>query len=977
MYSIILKAVTLLLFAVSALHSAGTGTNSSNGNYSECAPVVQNTREHALWKCPALPKFPKDEKYTVKLIDVDLYNGLYSCMYLDSSGKRIQECNFKSKAYINGINAAREKIMGNAGSGNQKNIVSKIDSGRQLSFRKDFNPLNVPMALSDEKEMGAVTKEINRIVGRFKQLRDISTGAGGELAKAEKSLEDIDNITYEHLVKPHLKGTSRGDLVQKDNNFALFLAGLITLNPDIVEGYNESSGKLKVKDAWMAKAKTVSAPEKELAKSTFDSIADSVKKGVHTLEGWGIKLINSLFVGNIMSSPISTAEYDVESAQQYARNISSYADIFEMKLWGYFYNINRRMDIAYNKIAIQLLIIVVVWFALTKGSGFGVRYMLEKKIVGEHQTHSVAMNTMASLLIFGSFFVSFSTPISSTNTVTSEADVQREMRMNNTIVKYIIRLAAEKGSEIATTMSDLALDATLNFIVKKQNVYSTTQIRNSFKSDILPLLYYAPSLDIVHKCSAYYNMGEDAMLSTHVTNGLDVSINEGYAKVSPFFKNNNINGISFGLCHRMLVNVASASRDVIYAASEADEMIDDADAIMAKSVSFLVKNNVMLQDRIGWINTFSIPMTYFMMKEYDMFLSKGIDSDKVKEKADEFAKSLSLATSSNITADDAGHEKSRIGKFLDWIRGTTRTVSDNAQDGSAKILSYVGKYMLFNALPGFSSVREGIYDYLKTLYGDVLKVQTSNSDKIKGDTGKSIAKAIMNVGGRFLSIVPAGLAGKFKSMLSKGDGNLSPVLWGTIIMVASFIIAYFIWKMSFVMLFITSISTLILLKIVLYYKDLMVHFLVSPFMVVWTFVTSNTGASKVSTFMKDTVVLMMFPSMIVFSSFTFIFIHELFDVLYMWIVEVMLKNQEANLSLMNYANSDTDGFSAYFTLYIMGEFMQMLIYLFSFYLAYAIIIQLPEKIIKKLGLQDSTTVNITQTSEKLAQDSRKHTTGMA
>ena len=372
---------------------------------------------------------------------------------------------------------------------------------------------------------------------------------------------------------------------------------------------------------------------------------------------------------------------------------------------------------------------------------------------------------------------------------------------------------------------------------------------------------------------------------------------------------------------------------------------------------------------MGWVNTFSVPITYFIMKYNDMFLSPGIDYDGIVKKAEENAKSMGIQNGNDIDLTGEGAEG--ISKTRS-ARAQLSRVSENVQDGLAGLTSWGSSFMLYNMLPGFASIRSGVYQYLDNIYSKYVKKDLERKGASRAF--RMAKKGLLNMAKRVARFVP------FTSVILGAIEKMIPDIskyfaWQTIILVLSFVIALGVWKLSFITIFLSSIAMMILLKTVLYFKELLIHTIISPFLVLWAFSGGQQGNSKMLDFMKDTLVLMVYPILIVLSSYTFIFVYELFSVLYTFLMTTMIEGQKATISLLSVANSDVSSFSAYYSMSMLGYMSSLMVDVFGLILAVIILLKLPELILKKMGLGDSNSMGITQNAEAIHSRGEKHANG--
>ncbi len=956
MNSVVLRYLfTATFITFSFLHAVTTEQN----NEMACEKEYQENTTEAPWKCPALPNFATDKSYgdaiSHELSDVNFNTGSYTCSYAHKdSGSRVQTCRFQSGVYQKSQQKIKDKLYGVTSEGEyQTGIFKLLDNPsyepNRISLNELFNPSNVdaPSYLKEkiEPELNRVHEEIK------KQMLSMGDEEKNSLQNSSVFLKELKTISYKHLVEPYYNPDVK-DALKKEGNFANFLAGLVTLNGDMVEGYNEDTGEIIINEEWKNKATAISAVE--------DGFVNEVRTGTNTVINW----VSDMFNGGERSAESISQQQDgnihAPDGSEYMLSVSSWVDIFEMKLWGYYYNLQRRLDLGYDVIATQLLYIMSMWFILMAGTKTGIGHIINRE-QGVKVTEENWMKALGMVVGLGVFFISLPSPITSTGgdgtSIVGNGDVEQEMSKNKTIIKYVIRESAEQGSNFATMLSDLGLDAFLSFVVKKQNIYSIDGIRKTFQSDVAHMSMYYPAYETVKQCRLFYNTSDADFYNA--VSPVTLNVEENW-KNELFAKSNNISNLSYNLCKKAFTIVGVAPHDLFLTIAETDERINDIDEVMAKAVNQLVLNHIAIQDKMGWVNTFNTPVSYFVMKHGDMFLSKGVDYDAIEKKAKSMVGSLGVQGEESIKMEDMAETYSKT-------RVAYGTVTDELQEKGSTFVSFFSSLMIYNVLPAFSAMQEGIQGHFDKVYGDMYKISQGNTVKKDGGAvGEALKGAINGIKG-MVGVLPIG---KFMDWVIPDIDNA--FAWRSLILFASFMLAIYAWKLMFAIVFISTVAIMLLLKTVLYFKDLMLHVITSVFVMVWAFAKQGgQGEQKMIGFARDTLVLMIYPSLIVLSSFTFIFVYEMFTVLYTYLMTIMLEGQKTTVSLMTVANSNTDTFTAYMNLNSIGYMSEILVDIFGLFIATMTIMQMPEYILKKLGINESESMMISSNAEKVSQRGEK------
>lgn len=944
------KSVMLRYLFLLSLFSFGLLYATAENNEMRCATEYQENSMGSLWYCPALPNFNTGSDYSLthELTDVDFETGEYTCNYrYKSGGNTAQSCRYKSGSYERMQQGIKDELYGVTSENEVYAGVFTLYNGTDYSQNRiDLNALfnKVGVTTAPSYLVDNIQPELNNVHKDLKEmLLAILHEKDKELQNTETHLKDLTSVSYRHLVEPYYRPDVK-DALKKEGNFANFVAGLVTLNGDMVEGYDERTGELIISNEWKNKALSISATE--------DTLWENVKNATSTV----ITYVGEFFTGGVTAESEALRKQQNLSApngtgSNYLLSISSWVDIFEMKLWGYYYNLQRRLDIGYDVISTQLLYIMSLWFILLGGTKTGIGHIINRE-QGFKVTEENWMKGVSMMVGLGVFFISLPSPITS-NMSEGEGDITQEMQKNKTVIKYIIRESAQQGSNFATMMSDLGLDAFLSYVVKKQHIYSAEGIASTFQSTVADMSMYYPAYATVEQCRSFYGTTDMDFYNTGSPTTL--SVNEAWGN-SQYARSNNLSSLSYPLCKKAYNIVGVTPYDMYLTIAETKERIENKDEVMAKAVSQLVTNHILVQDKMGWVNTFNTPVTYFIMKHGDMFLDKGISYDKVESEAKKMVQTLGVSGSENINLSDTSNSTNafRVG----W--GATQ---DTLQGFGAEITAWVSHFAMYNILPGFSSIQKGIQDYLDKVYGDYLEIETEQGSQTGGfiDKVKDMYKNVGTLGVAKLIM---------KTLVIPPIDN--PLAWRSLILFLSFAFAIYAWKLMFTVVFISTVSIMLLLKTVLYFKDLMLHVITSVFVVAWAFAKQGgQGEQKMVHFVRDTLVLMAYPSLIVLSAYTFIFVFEMFSVLYTYLMTMMLEGQKSTVSLMTMANSNTDTFTSYMNISAIGYMSEIIVDIFGLFIATITIMQMPEYILKKLGVSENETMMISANAEKVSHRGEK------
>jgi hypothetical protein len=196
-----------------------------------------------------------------------------------------------------------------------------------------------------------------------------------------------------------------------------------------------------------------------------------------------------------------------------------------------------------------------------------------------------------------------------------------------------------------------------------------------------------------------------------------------------------------------------------------------------------------------------------------------------------------------------------------------------------------------------------------------------------------------------------------------------PIMLHMAVQFVSYTAAMATWKKGFVIVFLSAIAMIIGLKLILYVVDVMIHFFVAPFIALWAFTATDSGAGKIKNYLRDTLIYMLYPTLIVIGVFVFIFTYELFYTLYGFIINVLIEGQltmVSNAVASKPSGSLSNEAMGFLSLYSLRDMTELFIDILSVYVAFEMIFKFPERVLKMLGLGESTALSMTQSTEKLS-----------
>jgi len=886
-----------------------------------CETFEQKNDLENPWVCPEL-----DSKLDTVLSDVNVESGEYVCeYYYPTAGALATSCSYLSKTYKEALNTKLNSL--------HKSIVKGITDSGSVPGKDEFKILqseeypktsgeleSIDNTIdSDKTDVGQFFSDVGTLISKiypfYNDIKSKNYYMEG-LNKTKSPKNEIKN-SYNDFVKPYESGLTD---TSKRDTFSNFIMGMVTLDTAVINGYGAH--------------------------------------GSPVLTDWSSSLGSNLELPK--SEKNATAEINTDLA-----NINAWVDIFKQKVWGFYYNLQRRFDLGFDIISTQLLFIMMVFFAMTMAIRSGARYVTNREnghSSGEIKINEVGiMRTLGILATVFTFFISVPYQDSSKPKPTT-------MQTNGSLSKELIQYAMEEGSNFGTMMADLGTDAFLNHIVHKQGLENTE--KNNVIASLMSMAYYFPAMQIVNVCRIQSGMPDDVIASGANQYTHSQYFEKNYKNNIDFTKDNSdtntqMVGINEQLCAKMFGRTQNKLQKILEDFEALEGMIKVDMYVRAQATASLIGNHIKMQKALGWMNIASVPYTYFMMKYQHLFYQPSLDYDKIHTLSKKYVKNLGIRNQTDTLNDTL------------WIKDKTEIqarVAD-AKSAAEKNRAEFSRFAVYNFLPGFTSIRNELLQRMQSLYSDILRLSRNN------ETGKleSFKKFLHNLINRAKTYSPNinGLDANFIKNLTdevnRGIGsakNADPVTLHKAFIKISYFAGMAIWKSGFIIVFLSAIAMIIGLKIVLYVINVMVHFFISPFIVVWAFVAStDNGMAKVKNYLRDTLIYMLYPTIIVVGVFVFIFAYELFYSIYGFITSMLIESQM--LSIENAISASGSGFSSkdgemgYMAIYALKDITEILIDLLSVYVAFLTINKFPELVLKMMGVGDSAVMMLPQASEAI------------
>jgi len=699
------------------------------------------------------------------------------------------------------------------------------------------------------------------------------------------------------------------------NNIMLskFVNNLITLNGDYVQGV-DSKGEIIVNPE--IENKFLSINNKGEQNGFFSTLWQGIKDVVTT----GASSERKNFMMEQFQS-LSQIQY------------------FDKKLFGLYYNF---MSIAWGNIFNYAGTLFLAFLALYLSGNVALKYALHKLKHEDEQGAfefpiktrlvSIAMTLMVSFIQF---------PTGEGSQISNET-----IQAQTSIAKKIISYLGSMGSSVAdysagaieTIYMQYLLNANRSYGIHHVYSFEKEQEENVMKQKLRVVFFHTAcqaEYPVSYKKYGDFSGVADKLESPEWTSEVTDDWYERYG--SSFFgengKKNNAR-VALSLC-------AKTQKDIVFNNSKLEhdkKIIEDAiknidsykqsgraniGKVFALSQLVAVKN-------MGWYAIASIPVLQVYLKNTDLINT----ISKMKSSGDGY----SSLTEKNL--HDMDTELQKDGNNYNMERYTRGMEKETM--GSSNMLREMFKYQVYFMMPGF----ESLYNFSKVFAkGAILGV---------GEVAKMIP--MMKEGGVLFK-----LFNKAKNNAAVGKAN--SLMFGVFVSVMAFILAIFLYDLIIKIIFAGVVALLITVKIVFYIIDVFIYYFVSPFVVGWQ-MTIQSNTDKLHKYISNGFVLLVVkPSLIVFSTMMFVVGMGLMHSIYNMIFDIVYSSIELANSLLGKGDFSVTGFLIMANIKGISE---IFIDLVGLVLAYKLIMEGDKMILDKFGYRDENENSIsTQVSDKI------------
>lgn len=707
------------------------------------------------------------------------------------------------------------------------------------------------------------------------------------------------------------------------------LAGLITLNPDFFSSSDlvKANGEIGLLDYGMFGEGNTSGKPAISDDGIFRKLMRNVASGL-----------------GANTSPVAT---DL--------SVTTIVGFLDKKFWGFYVYLMYNLKDAYIMI-LGSMMLFGAGFTLTK-VGYG---RIKSKMNKEEQEKifSASKSLDVGLVIF-----LFLIPISlhnvkipdqflyknsnqSIHTSTSTQD-KNDLFTHSTLSSSSIRFFANLGSTWANAVSDYSFFAYLRYLESKHKTIVTSalvqngdDIKKLYK-DIFYLKkeydYYVnvcrPAFDSVLTTTGgrFNSISKESKESfennTISLNGTEIFDSLNYSKIDPY------------LCVRIEESVHVNTKKIlgdyssILFSLKMSKMIKDknmekgGDNSFKRDSAFSNYVNLMefMQNNFGWINAVVVPTSYnlFFSANSNVF-NYDITKNEVRNNG-----------GNNISESWAGNDS------------TKRQISDEVGGGVLNtFIAGIQERFIWYIMPGFSDVHTQIYNF----FSNVVELDPTARQSADGKK-KTMFDTLLNL---LTSFPGLGMIGGWLIKILGAWGGFagSAILYGALLY-ASLAISIAIYTSMISTISMVVIATSIVVKIALYFMELLIYYFLSDAILFISMVTSkNEYFTKFLS--KGLNIMLLSPILIVLSVYIYLLVHNLALELYKMLIGIIYEMiMVANETIIE--NNDTGAFKGIETTIAavsLKSFGEIVVTLLSVIVGIVIIFNFKDWVFKIIGIDD-------------------------
>lgn len=695
------------------------------------------------------------------------------------------------------------------------------------------------------------------------------------------SFKNIFNVydTYKTLYKGLLKGVEfyRKDILTEMNNGTMVDLNSLNSHTDYKKTFPSVIIDLLTLNTNIVQQKKILNPDGELN-------------------------INPLFLQNL-SKEESKAYKDMGGL---AQTIQDKYSLISKQFWGFYYYLITNLSIAISQL-IKILFIGGTLFL------FGSAAVFKKlNVVGTEKQEAFQFDFGKKFITIGSMYLIFTAPIAGNIAHSNNMDSEfiyggaknQKVADNITIVQLSMRYFWQLGNYFANYVNDYGTFAYLKYIQHSYGISMNPEknlktLNNNYKN-IVTELYSIKNNDDFLKTYCAMSYPKTYAKYHYFPSNFNVDLfelntNETQKERHKLFHYNGFFKVNYNLCSNLWTNNNKKALTTINDITSMNDFYNKKAKILLDKGSYQVqcfdssmKNFIKLHNNLGWFSSITLPVLEKIFNTYQLFqridyqanTKKFINSNNTKiieTKVNDKSPKLQEKSSSESTSEKTSIYDNFIAPLLfskTGVKNADFMKGKYLEKGVISILKPISKLTVYMALPGFNDMYKTVSGFFKNAI---------SSDKKDSDSFK-----LFNL---------SGMASKILDKLPGGKGVMA-----ILIAIISFIITVIAYNIVITFLEFMIIALTIIVKMIFYYIELLITFLMSYAIVLWSIsFNSNKTKENLSNFTFHIMKLAFIPILIVLSVYAVILSDKFIDLLYNMFTYIITSTSED--TLVNYSSN--------------------------------------------------------------------------
>jgi hypothetical protein len=711
----------------------------------------------------------------------------------------------------------------------------------------------------------------------------------------------------------------------KNKNVTLseFVTNLITLNGDYVTGVDET-GNILINPKIESQLTTINNKEKQ---------DNAIQRTIQS--------IKSIFFKDEESANKEYMLGKIEAISQ--------VNYFDRRLFGLYYNF---MNIAWGNIFNYAGTLFLAFLSLYLGGNIALKYGMHKLKHEDTQggfEFPIKARLVAVAMTLMITFIPFPTGEGSANpNGTSGAD---RIFAQTTIAKKMISYMGNMGTVIADFSAGNVIVVYMEYLLKASNSTSIDEakrVNKALKGKVLKqkmrtAFYKTGCVEEYDEAFKIYRTFQEVDGKTGDNKWRSVDNIWLMKEGRTFFGRNAVKDggrVSLELCAELEKEIVIEDRAIRAMSESLEKTIGSLTALFnnnsTSNANIFAVSQLLATQSMGWYSIASIPILHVYLKNTELINI----SNRASTKAN-------LTHTSMATMRQTQNYLTKNNRVKNM--NMTNEIRDEATEDSGELelirggLQFLVSKQVYFMMPAFAEVfkasKEMAYSGVSLMKMLPLGKMTDMVERVNKMTKKLRKKGI-------------------------GEGTL---VVGTMVTIIGFMIAVMLYNLMIKVIFAGVVALLITVKIVFYIIDVFIYYFVSPFVVGWQMTIQN-NTDKLHKFISNGFVLLVIkPSLIVFSTMMFVIGIEIMHSLYFMIFDVVYSSIElVNEFMGGVVKEDGFGVTGFLIMANIKGIGEIFVDIVGLILAYKLIMDGDKMILDKFGYRDDTESSVSsQVSDKI------------